>query len=335
MEEISNNQNSSPNEALVSRRVFLGLMGLAGADVLVGCAPANVATQPTVATIEPVTPSPTATEQQIAPTPEPSSEYIKGMAWERDFSLMPNGPLNPEEWNFTTGTLVPGYNSEEQTYTNRQENARIENGLLVIEARNENLDNREFTSARIDTRNKFAFTYGKIEVTAMLPRGVGTWPAAWLLPTAPIYDPQKYGISEEHRYNFAVNGEVDFLEAIGSIENTDIPTAHSFNQRNSGQEIYTPGFIDDAYGAFHTYGVIKKPGSLEFMIDGQVYASRLQESESPLDWPFEQEYYLILNLAMGGPWAGREKENFPPYGIDTSMSDKWQYKIQKINYTPL
>lgn len=312
------------------------MLGITGAAILSGCAPGEKMETPKE-TQPPIMSTPSLTESvpTIEPTPEPSPEYVRGTPWERDYTLMPNGPLSSEDWNFTTGTLVPGYNFEEQTYTSRAENARIENGALVIQARNENLDEREFTSARIDTRNEFAFMYGSLEITAMLPRGIGTWPAAWLLPSEPIYDPRELGVREGDRYEFAVNGEIDFLEAIGSIENENIPSAHRYNQRKVGDDAYTPGLINDAYGTFHRYGVIKSPGKIEFTLDGQVFASRQKDSEDPLDWPFEQNYYLILNLAMGGYWAGQDKDQFPPHGIDTSMSDSWQYKIQKITYTPL
>lgn len=315
------------------------MLTVVGGSALAGCAaePKLGTERRTIKPTEHPTPAETTPmpDQSPIPQPEPNHEYVYGTAWEKDFSVMPDGPLNPEGWNFVTGTEVPGYNQEEQTYTNRPENVRIEKGALVIQARNEKLDNREFTSARIHTQNHFAFKHGTLEVTAMLPRGVGTWPAAWLMPNAPVYDSQEHGIPQGHRYEFMMNGEIDFLEAIGSIENENIPQAHSFNQRTSGEEIYTPGIINDAYGAFHTYGVIKKPGSVEFTLDGQVFASRTQDSDDPRWWPFEQDYYLILNLAMGGQWAGKEKDYFPPHGIDTSMSDQWQFRIQKISYTPL
>ena len=280
-------------------------------------------------------------EQHTPSTPTPEAEapwtqpeYIHGQPWELDFSTFPEGELDAKQWHFEEGTEVAGYNSEEQAYTSRPQNVRVEDGRLIIQAHHEQHEGREFTSARIDTRNSFAFDYGTLEVTAKLPRGVGTWPAAWLMPSNPQYDPREYGIEAGHPWEFSMNGEIDFMEAIGVIENENLPAAHSINQLEAGT-LYTPGIIDDAYGKFHTYGVKKSPGLIEFTIDGEVFATREQTSDDPRWWPYEQDYYLILNLAMGGPWAGSEKAAYPPHGIDTSTEEQWKYEIAKISYEPL
>src|SRR5690606_30362872 len=126
------------------------------------------------------------------------------------------------------------YNGEVQSYTSRPKNIRVENGKLIIEAHSEEHDGQPFTSARINTLGIFDFTYGTIEVTAALPYGVGTWPAAWLMPSNPRYDPRELGVPEGDRHEFAVNGEIDFLEAIGRHPGENIPGAHSYNQLKEG-----------------------------------------------------------------------------------------------------
>jgi len=159
-----------------------------------------------------------------------------------------------------------------------------------------------------------------------LPKGTGTWPAAWLMPDTPKYTPDQYGIGKDAPKAWALNGEIDFMEAVGYIPNQIIPATHSYNSLSQGT-IYTPGFIDDAYGTYHKYGVIKLKDSISFTIDGKVYATRTRSSTNPLDWPYDQPYYLILNLAIGGSWAGQK-------GIDNS-SAPWTMSVKSISYLPL
>lgn len=251
-------------------------------------------------------------------------------SWQIDFSTFKDGPLDSGQWNLENGTEVASYNQEEQVYTDRQKNVRIEDGTLVIEAHHETYGGREFSSARINTLGIHNFTYGKIEFEAQLPQGAGTWPAAWLMPDNPLYDPDDFDIAPDDKWRWAMNGEIDILEAIGIIENTNIPAAHSIGQLRKGT-IYTPAKIDDAYGKFHKYGLIKTPGKLVFTLDGEPYAERVKgEGDTPLEWPYDQSYYVIINLAMGGPWAGSEKAKYPPHGIDTKNHDSWRLKIRSI-----
>jgi len=246
--------------------------------------------------------------------------------WTYMFSNFPDGPVPESEWNFESGNKVADYNSELQAYTARTENVRIEDGLLVIEAKKENLYGKQYTSARINTLGTFDFTYGTLEVEAMLPRGVGTWPALWMMPSNNIYNPADYGISETDKFHWAVNGEIDFMEAIGRIPNQIIPSAHNFNQLK-GRSLYTPVRVNDAYSEFHRYGIIKTPTAITFTLDGVPYATREKKSDNPLDWPHDQPYYLIINLAIGGNWAGAD-------GIDDE-SGPWQMKVKSLSYRPL
>lgn len=270
--------------------------------------------QPTQSVVSPVT----------GPLDQETTRALKG--WTHNFADMPNGLLSRTDWNFETGTTLSDYNDEAQAYTPRLENVHIQDGVLVIEARRENMYDRNYTSARINTLGKFSFTYGTLEVDAMLPSGNGTWPAVWLMPRDNIYNPDDYEIDISDKYRWALNGEIDFVESVGRLPGQNIPAAHSFNQLHTSV-IYTPAYIDDPYTSYHRYGVIKTPDSITYTLDGVPYASHLKESSSPLDWPFNQPYYLIMNLAIGGNWAGAD-------GIDDS-SAPWQMKIKSLTYTPM
>jgi beta-glucanase (GH16 family) len=247
-------------------------------------------------------------------------------AWDYSFANKADGPLSNKDWNFTTGTTIADYNNEAQAYTSRTSNVRVSNGTLVIEAKPDNIDGKAYSSARVDTKGKFDFTYGTLEVDMKLPAGDGTWPAAWLLPADNKYSPSSYGIANSDPFAWALNGEIDFAEAIGSIPGQNIPAIHSYNEVQQAPT-YTPAYVPDSAAAFHEYGVIKTPTSITFTIDGVPYASRQKTSSNPLDWPYDQPYYVILDLAIGGNWAGSK-------GIDTT-SAPWQLQIKSLSYKPL
>lgn len=275
-------------------------------------------------------------QQSLHNTPSAASQVAEKKAadrlaerakngWSYTFTEMNDGPLSDDDWNFEEGTEVANYNNEAQAYTGRLNNVRIEDGLLLIQAHRESMYGKDYTSARINTLGKFEFTHGTLEVDMMLPQGVGTWPAAWLMPSNNRYDPADHGISPNDPHNWVLNGEIDFMEAIGSIPGENIPAAHTYNQMKRST-LYTPGQVSTPYTEFHRYGIIKTANKIEFTIDGVPFASREKTGDSALDWPFEQPYYLILNLALGGSWAGAD-------GIDDSMAP-WTMKIRSITYTP-
>jgi beta-glucanase (GH16 family) len=247
-------------------------------------------------------------------------------AWTYDFSKRPDGLVPVNDWQFERGTAVAGYHNELQAYTSRVSNARIENGMLVIDAHPESFDGRQYTSARMSTQGHFSFTYGTLEVDMMLPAGYGTWPAAWLMPKDNKYQTGEYGIASSDKFAWALNGEVDFMEAVGSMPGQIIPAAHSYNELHHLPTI-TPAVISNPYSQYHRFGVIKTPDRITFTLDGRPYATRTRTSDNPLDWPFNQPYYLILNLAIGGDWAGSQ-------GIDISKAP-WQMKVCSISYQPL
>jgi beta-glucanase (GH16 family) len=261
-----------------------------------------------------------------AQTTTASSRMPSSTAWTYTFAGLKDGPLPRADWNIETGTQAANYNSEAQTYTARTDNVRIENGVLVIEAKPEAKDGKAYTSARINTRDKFDFDYGTLEVEMMVPHGTGTWPAAWLMPAQNQYAPQDFGLAQTDPYAWVLNGELHSPEQVGRLPGQNIPAAHSYHSRTSGAPQYTPAYITNPYGAYHRYGIIKTPDKITFTLDGRPYATRVRTGDSALDWPFNQRYYLILNLAVGGTWAGDD-------GIDNSQAP-WQLKVKSISYQP-
>jgi|GEM_PF-2466538 len=245
--------------------------------------------------------------------------------WTYDFSTADSGPIDTKIFNVENGPTKADYNNELETYSNRTDNVRVENGALVLEAKPESKDGKSYTSGRIDTAGSFSFIYGTLEVKAKLPRGVGTWPAAWLMPSNPRYLAADFPTATDQTRLYSLNGELDFLESVGYQPGVNIPAAHSYNSLAQVAQ-YTPGFVVNPYDEYHTYGIVKTPTLIEFTIDGQVYAHRQKTGDSALDWPFDQPYFLILNLSLGGTWAGKD-------GIDDS-SAPWQYMIQSISYSP-
>ena len=271
---------------------------------------------------------------ETEPSPEAESTRELPRAWRYDFADLPDGPLPASDWNILTGTETALIHDEAQAYTDRPKNVRIEDGELVIEAHKERYGDRDFTSGRISTEGKdLTFKYGTLTAVAKIPPGIGTWPAIWMMPEDMRYDAEDFGIAESDPQHWVLNGEIDFLEAIGKIPNENIPAAHSYNSLRSGETTYTPAYIDDAYGKYHRYGIRKTPNKIEFLLDDKVYATRERTSEDPRDWPFNQSYHLILNLAMGGNWPAGDKSVYPPYGIDDSAGS-WQLRVKSLEYEP-
>lgn len=234
--------------------------------------------------------------QAQAPTPE----YT--LAWADEFET-PGSP-DPAHWDYDLGNACDlpagcGWgNNELQSYSLKPENVRIEGGLLVIEARKAQ---EGFSSARLVTRDKAAFTYGRIEIRAKLPAGRGTWPAIWMLPQNDTYG------------GWPASGEIDIMEHVGFNPDTIFGTPHTkaFNHMigtHQSGAIYLP----DAETEFHTYAVEWNGQQIDWFVDDTHYHRFAPTLRSSAEWPFDHPFYLILNLAVGGNWGGKE-------GIDDSI----------------
>ncbi len=231
----------------------------------------------------------------------PSNGQQWQLEWWDEFDY--TGAPDPTKWGYDVGGGGWG-NNELQYYTDgRLENARVENGNLIIEAIKESFGGREYTSARLVTRDKAEWTYGRIEVSAKLPTGRGTWPAIWLL-----YADNPFGNG-----SWPDNGEIDIMEHVGFDQDRVHSTIH-VNKYNSplGTQRGSSKTVAGASTSFHTYELEWTPARLNFRIDGVLFFSYLNENEGWTSWPFDMDFYLILNIAIGGDWGGLE-------GIDDSI----------------
>lgn len=264
------------------------------------------------------------------------------LAWSDEFD---GAAIDRGKWDFDVDCWGGG-NNERQCYTDKQRNAAIVDGKLVITARREKATgpafplaqrgdpakakaevSRGFTSARLVTRGKAAWTYGKIEVRAKLPQGQGTWPAIWMLP------------EDNHYGTWAASGEIDILEAVnlgvrcdtcaGGIENRILGTLHFGGQwpdnRHKGDETALPGPLD----GFHIFGIVWEKGKIVWTVDGKPYAMRIasewsSSGSSDPAAPFDRPFHLILNLAVGGGLAeDRGLKGVDESGYPKKMEIDW------------
>jgi len=220
------------------------------------------------------------------------------MVWNDEFDT--DGRLDSTKWGYDIGGHGWG-NSELQFYTERTENVRIENGILIIEARKESYESMEFTSARAITKNKGDWKYGKVEVKAKIPDGRGTWPAIWMLPTL------------DRRMSWPLDGEIDIMEHVGFDEGQIHGTVHTeaYNH-NKGTQRGAETTIKDAAEEFHVYSIEWNADSIEWFVDNEKYHVFKNEQLSQKEWPFDNPFHLILNIAVGGSWGGQQ-------GVDDSI----------------
>lgn len=201
--------------------------------------------------------------------------------WSDEF----NGTGAPDSryWSYDLGATGYG-NNEIQNYTNGLSNSRQENGVLVIEARK---NGEEWTSARLLSKGKFDFTYGKIIFRAKLPAGSGTWPALWMLA------------ANIDTLGWPDGGEIDVMEHVGrrpAIVQCALHTLSSYgNTVNLG---YIP--VEDYDREFHTYEANWTPEKIEFSVDGNIFYTYKPGIKDKETWPFDKPFFIIMNIAMGG-----------------------------------
>lgn len=212
---------------------------------------------------------------------------------------------DPARWNYDVGGDGWG-NREWQFYTDaRRENARLEDGHLVIEARREPWQGRDYTSARLVTKGKVDWIYGRFEIRARLPLGRGTWPAIWMLPT----------VWNLGNGLWPDNGEIDIMEHVGHDPGVVHASTHSQrNQwRNNNQRTATIQ-VPDSGAAFHTYVLEWDAEEIRIQVDDQHFFTSRKQGGDWTSWPFYRPFYLVLNLAVGGDWGavkGVDPQAFP------------------------
>lgn len=230
----------------------------------------------------------------IVTNPSPTLTYQ--LVWSDEFNS--NGMPDTSKWGYDVGGNGWG-NNELQYYTNaRPENVRIENGNLVIEARKEHFSGKSYTSARLLTKGKADWTYGKFEIRAKLPRGRGTWPAIWLLAaTNPL--------------NWPADGELDIMEEVGYNPNVIVGSAHNKTYFGSNSKSNSK-FIASAQDSFHVYTLEWTEYNTIWSIDGVEFHGYGNSGNGTDSWPYQKKFFMLLNTAIGGDWGGAQ-------GIDDSI----------------
>lgn len=228
-----------------------------------------------------------------------SQNKFTKLIWADEFNY--KGLPDSNKWNYDVGGHGGG-NNELQYYTaNDTLNAIAENGHLKIIARKQTMENRQYTSARLVSKGKGDWLYGRFEIRAKNPTGKGTWPAIWMLPTD-----WEYG-------RWPASGEIDIMENVGFDPDTIVGSAHTkkYNhvigtQKNA--RIYCP----TNYSDFHVYALEWDAGEYRLYLDNVNYFTFKNEGKGFEVWPFDKRFHIILNLAIGGNWGGAK-------GIDDSI----------------
>lgn len=217
-----------------------------------------------------------------------SSDY-NTLLWEQDFNT--NGPLDPDVWNFETGNNNGWGNQELQYYT--ADNAVKAGGNLVITAKAESSNGFNYTSSRITTQDNFEFKYGRVEARAKLPAGGGTWPAIWMLG------------SDFDTVGWPEAGEIDIMEHKGNEPNVIHGTLH-YPGRSGGNADGGTTTIQNASTEFHIYTVEWSPERIVFLVDDEIFHTFANNPGTV----FNKDFFLILNVAMGGTFGGSVDPNF-------------------------
>ncbi len=231
------------------------------------------------------------------------------LVWADEFE---GSEVDTNNWSFQIGDGtsegIPGWGNNELEYY-RAENATVDSGYLIITAKEENYGGKNYTSARLRTINKADFLYGKFEARIKLPRGQGMWPAFWMLPTD-----QAYG-------GWAASGEIDIMEAV-NIPTEIHGTIHfggEWPANVSSGAVYTDGGTDFSEN-FHIYTFEWKPDTLKWYVDSILFSIKPKNlwwssGDTSSTAPFDKQFHLIVNLAVGGNWPGAPDESteFPQH----------------------
>jgi beta-glucanase (GH16 family) len=211
--------------------------------------------------------------------------------WSDEFNV--DGAPDSSKWGYNTGTGDGWGNNELEYYTNRSENVKIENGTLKITAIKENYLGSQYTSTRMLTKGKFSFKYGRAEVRAKLPVGGGTWPAFWLLG------------DNIDTVGWPACGEIDILESVGNNPNVIHSSLHSPGRSGNTPDTKTTTAANSTT-EFHIYAAEWSAENIKFYVDDNLFYTYKNSSTTP----FNQKFFIILNLAMGGNFGGAVDPNF-------------------------
>ena len=254
---------------------------------------------------------PTATE--VNADPRDYAQYTE-MVWADEFA---GSAIDPAKWGYDTGGGGWG-NNELEYYTTAADNSYLSNGNLVIEAKRQSQGNRDYTSARMLTKGKQTFKYGRIDVRARLPQGQGIWPAIWMLG------------ADIDQNNWPKCGEIDMMELRGQEPNKFLTTMHFPNssgahaQKGGPDQVLPSGNFSDA---FHTFSVVRSKDQMRFFLDGNLYFTFGPGDVSGGGYPFNNPFFVVLNIAVGGDFLGSPNASTVfPQRMEVDYVRYFQYK---------
>lgn len=236
----------------------------------------------------------------IAQKPSPNYKLV----WSDEFNYQ--GLPDSTKWSYDVGTGHGGWGNNEQQYYTKDSlsNVKVKNGILIITAQKQMMGDKKYTSARLVTRGKAAWTYGKFEIRAKLPKGLGTWPAIWMLGT----NIDSSGIG------WPQCGEIDIMEHTGSRATKIDVSVHTknFNWPKNTQKTAAT-YLTDYAGTFHNYQLTWDAQKIIISIDDKPLLTFQNDGTGKNRWPFNDSCYLLLNIAIGGNYAGYDiDEKFLP-----------------------
>ena len=234
---------------------------------------------PAATTPAATTPTATPTTASASNATAPATEAGLSLKWSDEF----NG--NTVDWTKWTAHTGVGHTNELEYYTGRPQNAFVSNGMLTIQSQKKAFEGSQYTSARLETAGKFAFTYGRVEARIKVPSGLGAWAAFWMLG------------ADKNTIGWPACGEIDIMQITGK----DVKTNHASTHATGWDTSHSAAGIDFSQN-FHVYGVNWTQNQIQFYVDGKVYQTVVPVAAKP--WPFNTNFYIILNLAIGGTWPG-------------------------------
>ena len=224
----------------------------------------------------------------------PTSYTGYSLVWADEFNA---ASLDASAWNYDIGDGCPNIcgwgNNELEYYTSRPDNIFFQDGKMLIEAKKESYNGKQYTSTKIKTEGKKTFKYGRIDIRAKLPKGKGIWPALWMLPQSNVHG------------GWPRSGEIDIMEMVGHEPNKVYATLHfgpgpGSIQISRNYVLNTGTFFDQ----FHVFSLEWKQNELKWFIDGNLYSTVSSTDLGANTYPFNEQFFFIINLAVGGNWPG-------------------------------
>jgi beta-glucanase (GH16 family) len=235
------------------------------------------------------------------------------LAWADSFNTYTGLP-DPAKWAYETGASGWGNNELENYTANRLENARVDSGNLIIEARNDNYQNHQYSSVRLHSTGTGNWTYGRFEIRAKLPFGKGTWPAIWMMPTGSSYG------------GWPSSGEIDIMEHVGSDQGVIHFSTHCLKYYfKIGNQKTATLRVPDCSTAFHVYALEWTADTIRGYVDTTRYFTNVNEHSGWQAWPFDKPFHFIFNIAIGGGWGGPVDNSIFPQRMYIDYAKVYRY----------